>query len=151
MLKIVRYKGNASGLESIASCWFEECNGETVGVNVSKQIFLESLQELIDGDTDELLVLEDEEPIGLLGLTTFKSPLGNQIVANEHYWYVVPHRRGLASLRLIKEAEKWARERGCSHLIMSASNLASDLHDSVCSIYERLGMTKFETSYIRSI
>ena len=147
----MRYKGNISNLDVIISCWHKECNGDDVGIDMSKQFFLDSLQELIDSDTDELLVLEDEEPIGLLGLTTFKSPLGNQIIANEHYWYVVPHRRGLGSLKLIKEAEKWARERGCSHLIMSASNLASDLHDTVCSIYERLGMTKFETSYIRSI
>ena len=54
-------------------------------------------------------------------------------------------------MRLFRTAKKWAADNGCQYFMANASNLASDLHDKVCSIYEGIGMKKFETSYIKRI
>jgi hypothetical protein len=54
-------------------------------------------------------------------------------------------------MRLLKAAKVLAKERGCSHFIMNASNLASDMHDKVCNFYKRLDMKKFETSFISEV
>ena len=100
-------------------------------------------------DDADLIVLYDEEtPVGYIGLRYFSSPLGNQMMANEHYFYVIPEKRGLASIRLIKNAKVLAKMKGCSHIILNASNLASDMHDKICKFYEKSEMKKFETSYI---
>jgi len=90
---------------------------------------------------------DNGEIVGYMGITSYKSPLSSQRIANEHYWYVLPEYRR-ASIRLIKAAIEWTKTRGCSHLQMSASNFASELHDRVCGLYEAFKMKKFETAYI---
>ena len=110
--------------------------------------FLSELESLAANDNSDLLVLYDDTPVGYLGLQYFISPLGNQKMANEHYFFVMPEKRGLTSLGLIRVAKALAKERGCSHLIMNASNLASDMHDKVCEFYKRINMKLFESSYI---
>lgn len=114
--------------------------------------FLAELGMMAVKDDSDLLVLYDREtPIGYIGLEYFDSPLGNQRIANEHYFYVIPEKRGLASMRLIKNAKYLAKLKGCSHIVFNASNLASDMHDKVCGFYEKTGMKKFETSYISEV
>ena len=49
------------------------------------------------------------------------------------------------------DAYIWAKENGCSHIIMTASNLASEMYDKVCNLYQRMGMELFETSFIQEI
>jgi GNAT superfamily N-acetyltransferase len=137
----------------IAIQWKNLCNGISMGIDVRFDNFMADVEALIrDNDKDLLLLLEDTgEVVGYMGITTFDNPLGNQKIANEHYWYVSESHRGRGSLLLVSAARKWAKEKGCSHLIMTASTLASDLHDRVCNLYEHLGLKKFETSYICSI
>lgn len=131
--------------------WKKESRHRAMGIDADANIYICKLQEFIDNPNNVLLVLEDDEIAGYMGLTVFESPLGNQLIANEHYWYVEPKKRGLSALRFLPVAEKWAKEKGCSHLIMNASNLASDLHDRTCRLYERFGMSKFETTYIKRV
>ncbi len=114
--------------------------------------FLAGLKDLADGQESDLLVLyENDTPVGYLGLQYFISPLGNQKMANEHYFFVIPEKRGMASIGLFRTAKALAKTRGCTHLIMNASNLASDLHDKFSRVLEKLGFTKFETSFIQSV
>ena len=152
-MKAEIFKGRVEELRHIAEAWQLEAQGNDMGIlveNVDK--YLAALHLLAYGDMSHLLVLYDgETPVGLLGLNYFESPLGPQKVANEHYFFVIPKKRGHSSMRLIKEAKVLARMMGCSHLIMNASNLASDLHDRVCKVYEKMNMTHFETSFITEI
>lgn len=152
-MKIKRFNGSLSLLRPIIEAWISDCNCEEMGISLDEDVYLKDLQRLIVNDVDsDLLVLEDNRKIvGFMGLETFDSPLGKQRVANEHYWYVMPEHRGISSLRFIRAAEDWARQNRCSHLILNASCLASDLHDKICKIYERKGLRLFESSYIKSI
>lgn len=132
--------------------WKDSCNCKAFGLSEDVDIFLAGLMDLIDGEDSDLLLLKTgKDIIGFMGLTKFKSPLGNDDIANEHLLFVRPGNEGRGSLKLIAMAKSWAKVKGCSHLIMNASNLASDLHDRVCGLYERLGYVKFETSFIQVI
>ena len=99
-----------------------------------------------------MLILKDESnAVGILGIQIFKNPLGHELMANEHYWYVMKDYRGLSGIRLLKTGFKWAKDQGCTHFICNASNLASELHDGVCKLYKKMGMKHFETTYIMEV
>jgi len=139
-------------LRPVALQWQENCNGKAMKIDLDLEVHLADLTSLVKRDDAELFILlRNNEPIGYMGVTCFKSPIGNQLIANEHFWYVLTEFRGYSTLLLIKKAHEWAKSKGCSHIIFNTSNLASDIHDKLCQFYERLGMKKFETSYIKEI
>jgi hypothetical protein len=151
-MKIIIYNGDIEDLRPIVQSWYEITRDNPFGIEVSIDNHLADLRVLVESKNSDLLVLlEQGRPVGYLGTQIFDSPLGRQVIANEHYWYVLSDKRGIGSLRLLKLATQWAGQKGCSHIIMSASNLASDMHDKVCELYKRIGMKKFETSFIMEI
>lgn len=143
------FNGNVELLRPVAESWRYESNPEAFGLTGDIDCFLKDLKKLIDGPNSDLLVMDNLG--GFMGLTIFTSPLGCERIANEHYWYVLPEYRGVSSLRFLRAANRWAKAKGCSHIIMNASCLASDLHDRVCRLYEHFGMKKFETEYMRRV
>ena len=144
------FTGTADSLRHIAEFWQEE-SVKDFGMTIDIEEHLDDLQEMIDADNKDLLVIGDP-PYGYMGIGTFKNPLGTELMANEHYWYIIPEkRRGMGAIRLMKAAQEWAISKGCSHLLMTASKLASGLHDNVCKLYERTGFSHFETTYIKRI
>lgn len=148
-MKVCIFKGDTGSLETVYSRWKTEANWDGYGIDVDVETYRRDLQKLVDNKDAELLVLVNgEDVLGYIGITTFTSPFSNQKIASEHYWYVLPEHRGIGSIRLLKAAFIWAKENGCSHVLMNASMLASSLHDKVCGIYEKMGMKKFETQYI---
>jgi GNAT superfamily N-acetyltransferase len=151
-MKAIIYNGDIEDLRPIVQSWYEITRDNPFGIEVSIDNHLADLRVLVESDnTDLLVLLEQGRPVGYLGTQIFDSPLGRQVIANEHYWYVLPDKRGIGSLRLLKLATQWADQKGCSHIIMSASNLASDMHDKVGQLYKRIGMKKFETSFIMEV
>lgn len=149
---ITIFSGNTEELRPLAESWRREYNPEKFGLKGDIEVFLADVQNLIGGEKSDVLVLRDKEKIvGFMGLTCFKSPIGNELIVNEHFWFVDNNYRGIASVRMLKAAEEWGRKRGCSHLMVNASNLASDIYSRICSLYERLGFDKFESSYLKEI
>jgi len=138
-----------AGLVSIAKRWIEEADFARFGLDVVISKGLSDLGELITGPNSDLFMLmKGEQCVGFMGIRSFPSPLGNNLVAEEHYLYVLPEHRGRGGLILLRAANKWAKDNMCTHLILNASNLASDMHDKTCKLYECMGMSKFETSFI---
>ncbi len=149
MIEAIIYSGDIEALRPIAQCWYGTTYVNRFRINIDVDTHLSDLKRLIDSpDSDLLVLMDNDNAVGYMGVQAFTSPLGRQKITNEHYWYVLAGSRGIGSMRLIKLAQRWAKDKGCSHLIMNASNLASDLHDRICGLYEQIGMTKFETSYI---
>ncbi len=150
-IEIANSVNQIESIRPLADEWKAFCSCGQFGLEVDINSFLAGLMNLVDGkDSDLLLLIDKDEIIGFMGLTIFQSPFGKEKVANEHYMFVSPG-RAAGSIRLISAAEEWAKDHGCSHIIMNASNAASDLHDKVCKLYERIGLLKFETSYIKEI
>ena len=152
-MKIHLFTGDIETLRPVVESWQEIVLDNGFGIiadDVDK--FLAGLKHLVSDEQSDLLVLYDNgTPVGYLGMNYFISPLSSQKMANEHYFFVIPEKRGMASIGLFRTAKALAKTRGCTHLIMNASNLASDLHDKVCAFYERVDMKLFESSYISEV
>ena len=152
-MEIKLFTGDTETLRPVVESWQQIVLDNGFGIiadDVDK--FLVELGNLATNEDSDLLALyDDDEPVGYLGMQYFISPLGRQRMANEHYFFVIPEKRGMSSIGLMRVAKVLAKERGCTHLIMNASNLASTLHDKVCNVYERLGFSKFETSFITGL
>jgi len=152
LVQVKRFIGSVCLLKEIIDSWIAGCNAESMGIRLDEEVYLNDLQRLVNDSDSDLLVLEkDSKIIGFMGLMIFDSPLGRQKIANEHYFYIMPEYRGISGVRMIKAAEDWAKDKGCSHLVMNASYLASDMCDKVCKLYERLGLRHFEHAYIKLI
>jgi hypothetical protein len=132
--------------------WKETCKAGCFKLAVSEHKFFSGLEDMIyDDDADVFMLIDNDKVVGFMGMEWFSSPLGDQRIANEHYWYILKECRGSGAMLMVSAARTWAKEKRCSHLVMNASTLASELHDKVCGIYERIGLKKFETSYIQEI
>ena len=139
-------------LRPIACEWRDTCNGDRFGIEIDVKAHLADLARLIEReDADLFLLVNEGKAVGYIGVTIFDSPLGGQKVAQEHYWFVTGKNRGRGVMKLIRAVNEWAKEKGCSHIIFNASNLASDKHDNLCVFYEKIGFSKFETSFIKEI
>jgi len=148
----IRQENDAEALRAVFEYWQREQLGtERFGFDVQVDSVIAELQTLIDVVGAVVFVLEDRKGIaGLLAVFVTDSPYGDQKTAFEKYWFVRPKARR-HGLRLLKHAKQWAVGNGCSHFVMTASNMASDMHDKTCRVYERLGFKLFETSYIKEL
>lgn len=82
--------------------------------------------------------------VGMLGLLLFAHHLSAELVAGEVFWYVEPEHRG-AGLRLLKQAEEWARAHGARRLQMIAPDTR------VGQVYARFGYTPVEVAYQKDL
>ena len=141
------------GLLPLILSWKETCKSKELEMEANPLALLLDFKKIIGSEQGVLFGTKNKnDVIGVIGVIIFSSPIGNDLIANEHYWYVMPeYRKGTIGMRLLKKAIKWAESKGCTHFMGNASMLASDLHDNICSIYERIGMKKFETTYIMKI
>lgn len=128
--------------------WEKICHGSQFGLAVSVAGVERDLQARLDlGDGVLLIAYDGIEPVGFFAVFKGKSSLSDQTLAVETFWFALPNRK-LAGPALFHAAKAWAKSHGCTHLVVSASRLASDLHDKVCSFCEKVGMKPFETVYI---
>ena len=152
-MEIKIFNDDIETLRPIVESWQENVQDNDFGIiadDIDK--YLTELGNMVLRPDADLIVLYDEEtPFGYIGLNYFESPLGNQRMANEHFFFVIPEKRGLSSMRLIKNAKLLAKMKGCSKIIFNASNLASELHDKLCRVYEKMGLKHFESSYIQDL
>lgn len=148
---VEEFSGNIRELFPAIKSWGLEYNGENFGLYLVVGDMANDILALVLAKNKALFVLKHEDKIvGFMGVSIFKSPIGVERIANEHYWYVLPeHRR--CSPKLTNAFLAWAKKNCCTHIMKNASNLASDHHDKVCRIYEKRGMKKFETTYIMEI
>lgn len=150
MIRPFRKDEEIERLFPVIKTWVEECSSNEFGIEMDVADYINEVYKLIHLDDCDLLVMEvGGRIIGLMGITCYKSPIGSQKIANAHYWYTLPEHRG-KGISFIFEARKWARERDCTHLILNASNM-NQLHDKVCQIYQRIGMSRFETAFIEKL
>lgn len=135
-------------LRPVAEAWAKEACGQQFGIEINADAHLLDLDRLANSPTSALLVLVQAVPVGYIGIEFWQNPLGSELAASEKYWYVAPQARGRDSIRLLKEARKYAKQVGAAYMFFTASKLASESHDAVCKLYEHNGFKAFETTYI---
>ncbi len=128
--------------------WEKICHGDAFGLEVTVAGVEQDLQARLDlGNGTLLLAWDGIELVGFFAVSAVKSPLSGQQIAVETFWFALPNKK-MAGPALFRAAQQWAKVHGCTHLIVSASRLASGLHDKVCSFCEKVGMKPFETAFI---
>ena len=135
----------------LGELWMQQHNGKNFGFNITVDDVMADAKALIDSGAGACIGANFKaEWVGFMLLFMTQSFLGPQTIAVEKYWFAKPE-QPMAGPLMLREARLWAKRQGCSHLIMSASNLASAMHDKVCEFYEKAKLMKFETSYITEI
>lgn len=95
-----------------------------------------------------ILLLDDEEPVGMIVGYAGEVPFSNDKVASELAWWVDPPYRGRReALQLVDAYEAWAVRVGCSSVTMSLLPTLADLSN----LYERRGYKKTEISYLKGL
>lgn len=122
-------------------------HGEDFGLDVDIDSVAIHLKGILKAGGVILAAIRNQEVVGFLPLMRIPSYMGRNDIALEQFWYVIPEHTGVG-YALLRRAKIWAQAQGCSHLIMTASNMASEMHDEVCRFYERTGFRKLETNYI---
>jgi len=138
-------------LRPLAEHWLSECNAYDLGLVVSMADIQKDLEDWMGTFPGTIILVYDGvELVGFMPVFAVKCFLGPQTIVIEKYWYASKSHH-VAGPMMFVEACRWAKENKCSHLLMSASNLASGMHDKCCKFYERMGMKVFETSYVMEI
>ena len=86
----------------------------------------------------------DASLTGMIALLAYDHPFSGERTAFEVVWWVEPEARG-DGVRLLRGAEKWARDAGITKMQMVAPNAR------VGEFYQRMGYEPVETSYQRSL
>jgi hypothetical protein len=147
----IEYHEDCDELIPLLESWKAEQNGKSMGIDVTVEGFVNDINKWLSSLGGTILVASDmKNAVGFMVLVTVPSEFGDQKWGVEKGWYVLP-KTPMAGLLLYRRAEDWCRENGCSHFLMSASHLASDMHDKVCRFYEKMGMTQFETTFIKEM
>lgn len=122
---------------------FNEQSGYRKHLKISREKVAEMGRHLIK--QDGLLVSErDGAIVGMIGFIIHNHFMSGETVAGEVFWWVEPEHRG-DGLRLLKEAEKMARERGAKKMQMIAPT------EQVGTVYQRLGYDFVESTFQRSL
>jgi len=139
-------------LVPLYEAWKEDQRGGIFGISMQMDSYINDIKKCLESMESCIIVaLDENEPVGLIMMITIKSEFSDdQVWGVEKGWYVKPRYRSVGGL-LIQKAKFWCIDKKCSHMVMSASNLASDMYEKVCRFYTRMGMALFETSFIMEI
>lgn len=87
---------------------------------------------------------KDGTPVGMFGIAVSPHLMAAELFATEIFWWVEPGARGLG-LKLLRDAEAWAKEQGATVLQLIAPS------ERVGRLYERLGFRLIERAYSRAV
>lgn len=95
-------------------------------------------QQLIGGAGALLVAERDERLVGMIGVLLFEHPLSGEWIAGELFWWSEQPRAGM---RLLREAEAWARASGAAAMQMIAPT------PQVERVYLARGFEQVEVAY----
>lgn len=111
------------------------------------------LHELVKHKDGILLIAEvDDQLVGIVGGSLFSWYFNPEYKSGQEiFWYVTPEYRGTTiGIRLLKEMEKQAKEKGASTWIM-ISEYHMGNYEQLDKLYRKLGYSDHETGYIKEL
>lgn len=131
-------------LRTLAVEFFAE--SELPGV-LDFEFFIEAWRKLLVSGMGVMFITEDKEELtGAIGAVITPNLFTGDVMASELFWYVREGYRGVSGIRLLKEMFAWANDLGVDDVMMGHLHFA--VSEKAESIYDRLGMKKFETMYL---
>ena len=145
---MIRYgkPSDVPALVELASLFEEE---GSLPLKVDIPFFRTNLVSMIDHPHFFVCVAEDKGKVhGMLLAALNTMVLNPQPIAVEIGWFVKKEFRGRPENRkMVKAYEDWARMKGCAHISMSDVNTTGKLG----ALYNRMGYTHFESSYVKEL
>jgi hypothetical protein len=148
-MKIVETQ-DVTTIRPLYDAWLAIANGEEFGIDIDPAVAEVNMQTLCEAGGTLLVAYDEDAPVGFFALSPMPSAIGNQTMAVETMWFVLPNSH-LIGPALFDAARERARDKGHSHLMVTASRLASDLHDKVGRFCMQAGSKHFETVYLLEI
>jgi GNAT superfamily N-acetyltransferase len=104
-------------------------------------------ERLIDGAPESVVLVAEccGDLVGMLAALVYDHHISGARVAGEVVWWVDPDQRGTLGIRLLKDAERWARSRGAETFEMIAPTARVE------EIYFYLGYQPVERTFIRRL
>lgn len=135
----------------LAEKWAAECQSRAFGFGVALRPALDDLRDWLRQWPGTLLVACDDDAVhGFLALFKLPFPLTGEPIAVEKHWYCAPDTNG-AGGQLYRAAVAWAREHGCTHLIVTASGLMPESYEKIVRFCRRRDMRLFETAFMENL
>lgn len=143
----------ADGIEMLVPLlteWEEVAGG--FGVHLSWPTTRATINNMVhSGGSDVLVLMLGDQAVGFMGILLRSNHVGSGLIAQECLYFVSPQHRHSAR-RLVTAAEKWAKSRGASHLVLTASALANpEGSGRVARYYQALGFAPYETTWIKGV
>lgn len=91
------------------------------------------------------LLCDGAELVGVLAVSLLDHWMTGQRIAVQWWWWIRPEHRNGQGLRLLREAESWAKSKGASAMHLLSIN---DNFDALC---ESLHYNKLETTYTKEL
>jgi GNAT superfamily N-acetyltransferase len=107
-----------------------------------------SIDRTIDTCKDNTLLAVNGKCFGLLGGYEVPSPVGEDKIFQEMFWYIQPEYKGLG-VKIYKLAEKELKRRGFNVLIMGC--LINKYTHKFIKFYERIGYKPLEMHFIKRL
>ena len=130
----------------MADAWTQSAYISEFGFKADTAALLMELDQWLENMDGTIIVASDPHPCGFLAMFACRTPLSDKLIGLQKYWYSQPGYN--CGVRMLAEARRWAISKKCSHFILAASNLASDEHDRIVSMCQKMGMSLFETAYV---
>lgn len=97
------------------------------------------------------VITHNETIVGAIGLHTAADFCSSDLVATELFWYVAPEHRGKPdSIRLVLEAEQWAKRTGCKAMRLGLVYRQQNA-EPLSNFYTRLGYTPLQKSFTKRL
>lgn len=124
---------------------------DDLGFPFDRQYVAEILRGLIGSPDGFVVVLDaDGKQVGALIAAAHPGVTSPALQATELAWWVQPEHRGTwASVRMVREYERWARERGCRSLHLSNMHVLKG--SSVERFYDRMGYRAIQTDFVKML
>lgn len=150
-MEIKVFEGDIERLRPLIESWKNESRADIFGMAIEPDTLLNHVR--VMAESNQLLTMEsrDGKVLGAMGTVVVPNVINRDSVLNEHIWYVMPEHRSRYSFEMVRCAEDIGRKAGCKHFLMTASRMISPLHDRLCRIYNRLGFSHFETTFIKEL
>lgn len=104
---------------------------------------------LIETDCGVIFFLKKEgQWIGAIGGICFQEIYSGQTTALEMFWFIRDGQRG-SGIRLYKELEGWARDKGCSEMRMV--HLLDSMPEKLEKVYKHFDFKPAEVHYVKEL
>lgn len=103
------------------------------------------IEDMLEGDPSKKIIILHGD-VGIIAGVINPIMLGTALMSTEVIWWVEPeHRNNAVGVELLEAYENWAKSCGCKLTTMVC------LDDSVGKLYEKLGYTLRERTYLKEV